>query len=87
MPKKTKEKTIKDSAFFAAIGRMGGNTTKSRMAKDYYSKIGKIGGKAVKDLYGRGYYSQIRSRDGKAWTDEDDARLDSLALEQGKSAA
>lgn len=57
-----KKPVIKDSAFFARIGRMGGNTTKRRQLNndpDYYSKIGMIGGQIMKETRGREFYSKI----------------------------
>jgi general stress protein YciG len=62
MANTTKPKTIKDRAFFAAIGQKGGLTTKRRKLEEnpnYYSEIGLKGGDIMKKTRGKEFYSQI----------------------------
>lgn len=59
--KQEKKRVVKDAAFFAAIGRMGGNKTKQRMRNNpnYYSEIGSLGGEQMKKTRGKEFYSAI----------------------------
>ena len=59
--KQEKKRVVKDAAFFAAIGRMGGNKTKQRMRNNpnYYSDIGSLGGERMKTTRGKEFYSAI----------------------------
>lgn len=69
-------KTIKDRAFFAAIGQKGGLTTKRRKLEEnpnYYSEIGLKGGDIMKKTRGKEFYSQIGKmgkRDNRSSSDQ-----------------
>lgn len=69
------KKTVKDKAFFAAIGRKGGMATKRRQLQEnpnYYAEIGFRGGEKMKNTHGKEFYSKI----GKIGKREADAESD-----------
>jgi hypothetical protein len=46
-------------AWFAEIGRKGGQKTAERHGEDHYRTIGKIGGRALLEANGPEYFSRI----------------------------
>lgn len=57
-----KKGVVRDSAFYAAIGRKGGEETKKRKLAenpDYYSDIGYKGGKAILEKHGVEHFERI----------------------------
>ena len=73
---KTKKGVVKDAAFFAAIGKKGGLSTKRRQLADnpnYYAEIGLKGGDAMKQSHGKAFYSKI-GKMGKRTPDSKDSK-------------
>jgi general stress protein YciG len=69
---------VKDSEFFATIGKKGGMATKRRKLQEnpnYYADIGLKGGNAMKETRGKEFYSMI-GRMGKRNNDENEQEQD-----------
>jgi general stress protein YciG len=63
-----RRRLVRDSAYYAAIGRKGGLSTKRRMLAenpDFYSQIGIKGGNAMLDSYGIEFFSAIGRMNGR----------------------
>jgi general stress protein YciG len=68
-----KKGVVKDSAFFAMIGRQGGMKTKQRQLRDnpnYYSEIGLKGGEIMRQTRGKDFYSKIGKMSKRTKADE-----------------
>ena len=87
MPNTKKKKgVVKDSAFFAMIGRQGGMKTKQRQLRDnpnYYSEIGTLGGEVMRETRGRDFYSKIgkMSKRGKGSAESQESETEQSTQE------